>query len=37
MEKMIRDQHTQRDRLFQLLLEIPQGKVVTYGEIARVL
>lgn len=37
MEKTVRDQHTRRARLFQLLLEIPKGRFVTYGELARVL
>lgn len=37
MNEKILDKHTRKRRLFQLLLEIPQGKVVSYGEIARVL
>ena len=37
MEKTVRQQHTRRDLLFQLLLEIPKGSFTTYGELARVL
>ncbi len=37
MSKTVFHQDTRKRRLFQLLLEIPQGKVVSYGELARVL
>lgn len=37
MEKTIRPHLIRKDRLFQLLLEIPSGKAVSYAELARVL
>ncbi|MFB0964181.1 MAG: MGMT family protein [Patescibacteria group bacterium] len=37
MEKTVPNQHTRRDALFQLLLEIPKGSFTTYGELARTL
>lgn len=37
MEKIIPPQHTRKEALFQLLLEIPREKVTTYAELARVL
>lgn len=37
MEKSVPGQHTRKELLFQLLLEIPKGGFTTYGELARVL
>ncbi len=37
MSNTVLDKHTRKRRLFQLLLEIPSGKAVSYAELARVL